>query len=253
MFTVPESVTLLKKHLPNFPNRVIILGSGWNAILDEVKVEVEIGYDELFGAGSGVLGHQGKLIIGRVGKQRLALMAGRFHTYEGYTTEEVTRPVQAFAQLGLKEVVITAAAGALNEKYRVGDFIVLSDILTGFCQSPLKGAQFQDLSQVFDPDWRQVALQAAYEQKIPVHEGIYIYARGPHFETPADKMFYHHLGADLIGMSTVPETIMARWLKLKVLGLAYVTNLAFVMHDHKDVLAAAEQGSMRMVKLLKGV
>jgi purine-nucleoside phosphorylase len=253
MFSVTETVTLLKTHLAEFPERLIVLGSGWSAILAECKVEVELGYDQLFGVAAGVPGHQGKLVIGKVGKQRLALMAGRFHTYEGYTTEEVTRPIQAFAQVGLKEVVITAAAGALNEKYHVGDFIFLSDMITAFCSSPLKGAQFQDLSEVFDLQWRHKAVSICATQEIPVHEGVYVYTKGPHFETPADKMFFHHLGADVVGMSTVPETIMARWLKLKVLGLAYVTNLAFVTHDHKDVLAAAEQGSDRMVTLLKNL
>jgi purine-nucleoside phosphorylase len=149
--------------------------------------------------------------------------------------------------------VITAAAGALNEKYHVGDFIFLSDMITAFCSSPLKGAQFQDLSEVFDLQWRHKAVSICATQEIPVHEGVYVYTKGPHFETPADKMSFHHLGADVVGMSTVPETIMARWLKLKVLGLAYVTNLAFVTHDHKDVLAAAEQGSDRMVTLLKNL
>ena len=250
MFTVSQSVSLLSKEIPAFPTLCCVLGTGWSHVLHDVQVEVELPYDKVFGVAAGVPGHEGKLVIGKLGTQRIALMAGRLHTYEGYTTEEVTRPLQVFAQLGLRQLVVTAAVGALNEQYRVGDFVVLSDVLTAFCPSPLTGPKFTDLSQAFSPTLRQRALSACAAHQIPVHEGTYCYVRGPHFESPADKMFYHHAGADVIGMSTVPETIMANFLKVDVLGLAFVTNLAFVRHAHEDVLAAAEAGSVRMVTLL---
>jgi purine-nucleoside phosphorylase len=162
-------------------------------------------------------------------------------------------PIRVFAQAGMKQVIVTAAAGAINEKYKVGDFVVLSDLLTLFLSvdNPLIGPTFTDMSQCFDEELRQRAIKACANNEIPFHEGVYAYAHGPHFETPADKMALKFLGADVVGMSTVPETIMARSLGVKVLGLAYVTNLAFVKHEHKDVLAAAEKGSSRMVSLLK--
>jgi len=253
MFEVASSVAVLKKKLAKFPAHLQILGSGWNSIMKEVKSEIEISYKELFGIEARVPGHEGKLVIGTIDEKQAAFMVGRVHTYEGYTSEEVTRPIQVFAQLGLKEVVVTAAAGALNEKYHVGDFIVLSDIITMFCPSPLTGPQFIDLSEAFDPELRLRALRSAHASKIPVHEGVYCYTRGPHFESPADKMMLRQLGADVVGMSTVPETIMARSLGIKVLGLSYVTNLAFVKHDHHDVLAAAHKGSAQMVEVLRSI
>ncbi len=253
MFTVKESVAILEKKLSKVPELLIILGSGWNKVLTEAEVETEIGYDQLFGVSASVPGHEGKLVIAKVEGKRVAFMAGRFHTYEGYTSEEVTRPLQALAEVGLKRVVVTSAAGALNEKYRVGDFVILSDLITAYGMSPLTGPEFVDMSEVFDPVWREQTAQAAGELELSFHDGVYVQVRGPHFETPADKMKYRHDGADVIGMSTVPESIMARKLGLKILGLSFVTNLAFVKHDHHDVLAAANEGSRQMVELLKKV
>lgn len=253
MFSVKESQTILEKSIKKFPSTLIVLGSGWNKVLESAKIVTEIPYEVLFGVKPSVPGHEGKLIIAIINKQKVALMAGRFHTYEGYTSEEVTRPIQTFAKLGLKQVVLTAAVGALNEKYQVGDFIILSDLITTFCPSPLVGPQFIDMSSCFDGKLRQQAIKSCAKEQIPFHEGIYCYTRGPHFETPAEKMLFHNLGADVIGMSTVPETIMARSLGVRVLGLSYVTNLAFVVHKHEDVLAAAEQGGKRMVRLLMEV
>lgn len=253
MFSVIESVNILKKSIKNFPSTLFILGSGWNKVLNDVEVQTEIEYEKLFGVKSTVPGHAGKLVIGKLEDKLVALMVGRFHTYEGYSTEEVTRPIQVFAQLGLKRVVITSAAGALNEKYRVGQFVILSDVITMLCPSPLTGPQFVDLSEVFDSRLRLRAKQICVRSEIPFREGTYCYVRGPHFETPADKMMLHHFGADVVGMSTVPETIMARSLDIEVLGISFVTNLAFAKHDHHDVLAAAEKGSQQMVELLRGI
>ncbi len=250
MLTPKDSAALLKIRVKNFPKICVVLGTGWNHILKNVTVELEMPYQELFGTTSSVPGHDGKLIIGSINHQRVAFMSGRFHTYEGYSSEEVTRPIQTFALAGAEKVILTAAAGALNEKYQVGEFVILSDMITAFCQSPLIGPKFTDLSNAFSPEMMRSAQKICISQQIPIHEGRYIYVRGPHFETPADKMLYRQLGADVIGMSVVPETIMANYLKLQVLGLACVTNLAFVRHDHLDVLAASEAASKNMVKLL---
>lgn len=253
MLSVYQSVQVLSQKVANFPEVAVVLGSGWNALLEQLDLETEISYEELFEVKATVPGHAGKLVIGSVGGKRIACMAGRFHTYEGYTTEQATRPLQAMAQAGLKKIIVTAAAGALNEHYQVGDFVILEDVITAFCPSPLPGADFVDMSQVFSASWRKQALRVCAANGIPHQQGVYVYVRGPHFETPADKMLYRHLGADAIGMSTVPETIMAQKLGVEVLGIAYVTNLAFVVHDHKDVLAAANAGSRQMVTLLQGV
>ena len=253
MKTVEESVQIIRLAVKDFPETVVILGSGWNKILVGATVMSEISYADLFGVRTSVPGHEGKLVIARTGNKRVAFMAGRFHTYEGYTSEEVTRPIQVFARVGTKKLIVTAAAGALNEKYAVGDFVVLSDMITAFCPSPLTGTQFVDLSQAFDPLMSSQALRVCNQKMIAVHEGRYVFVRGPHFETPADKMLYRNIGGDVIGMSTVPETIMARSLQIRVLGISFVTNLAFVKHAHADVLKAAEEGSRNMVHVLKGL
>lgn len=251
MKTVEQSLNLLKFEIQKFPDLLIILGSGWNKVLEKAEIIKEISYPDFLGVEASVPGHEGKLVIAKINGKEVAFMQGRLHTYEGYTSEEVTRPIQAFAQLGLKKMIVTAAAGGLNKQYQVGDFVVMSDMITSFCPSPLTGAKFQDLSLAFDLDFSARATEICAREHIPFHQGVYCYTRGPHFETPADKRLFATLGADVIGMSTVPETIMARWLKIDVLGLAFVTNLAFVKHDHKDVLAAADRGSQQMVMLLE--
>lgn len=252
MKTLEESFKIISKKIAVFPETVIILGSGWNKLLDEITVEKKISYAELFGIKTSVPGHTGELIIGTVGKKRIVCMSGRFHMYEGYTAEQATLPIRLFAKAGMKRLVTTAACGALNEKYNVGDFVILSDMITLFLalDNPLKGPQFIDVSEVFNREMRKKAVKICVENDIPFHEGSYVYYHGPNFETPADKMALRFLGADVVGMSTVPETLAARALNIDVLGLAFVTNLAFVKHNHKEVLAEADKASGMMKKLL---
>ncbi|MBD3250024.1 MAG: purine-nucleoside phosphorylase [Candidatus Pacebacteria bacterium] len=242
----------LKQHqIDSFPQDVAILGTGWNQAVDPSTIEMELGYQELFGVQATVPGHDGRLIIAVIGKTKVAAMVGRFHRYEGYTSRQATLPIRVFAQAGAKRLLLTAASGALNEKYQVGDFVITSDLLTLFLpDSPLEGPQFLDLSEAFSWEMRKKLRAVALELDLPVREGIYAYYHGPNFETPADKMALKFLGGDVVGMSTVPETIMARWLKLEVASLSFVTNLAFVKHDHQEVLAAAKQSSQKMVELL---
>lgn len=254
MLSVAESSQILASQVSGqLPELLIVLGSGWDRLLAVVQVEQTVDYQSLFGVGASVPGHAGQLIIGRVGSQRVALMSGRFHTYEGYSPEEVTRPIQVFAAAGVKKLVLTAACGAVNEKYQVGDLVLLSDLLTVFLspESPLIGPKFQDLSEIFDQNWRLAARRILAEERISFREGIYGYYHGPNYESPADKMAFKILGADVVGMSTVPETLMAKWLGLKVLGLALVTNLAFVKHDHRQVLAAAEAEGGKLANFLQ--
>jgi purine-nucleoside phosphorylase len=251
MLSAQQAFNVISKKIPNFPEDVAILGSGWNKAIDAKKVEIELSYSELFGVDTSVPGHEGKLVVTTIGTQRVAAMIGRFHRYEEFSSHEVTLPIRVFAQAGAKRIVITAACGALNEKYLVGDFVITSDLITLFLpDSPLKGPQFLDVSEVFDPQLRQKMRQTAVELEIPFEQGVYCYYHGPNYETPADKMALRFLGADVVGMSTVPETLMARQLGLKVVSLAFVTNLAFVKHNHVEVLAAANEASSKMVKLL---
>jgi purine-nucleoside phosphorylase len=247
-----EVIKILKSEVDDLPKLMVMLGTGWNAVLDEAIIETEIGYKDLFGVEASVPGHEGKLVIAKYGDKRVAFMQGRLHMYEGYSAEEATLPMRVFAKMGMKKMVVTAACGALNEKYKVGDFVLESDLITLFLalDNPLKGPKFLDMSQVFDVEMRNIARKIIEEQELSFHEGVYAYYHGPNFETPADKRAYLTLGADVVGMSTVPETIMARWERVKVLGLAFVTNLAFVKHDHEEVMAEANKSREKMKKLL---
>ncbi|NMB57303.1 purine-nucleoside phosphorylase [Candidatus Beckwithbacteria bacterium] len=241
------------KNLSSFQDKIqtlLVLGSGWNKVIENMAIEKTFIFEKIFGAGAGVLGHRGELFLTKMGQKYFWIMAGRFHTYEGFSSEEVTRPIQAFAKLGVKNVILTSASGALNERYKVGDIVVLSDVLTLLCQSPLNGASFQDMSAPFDKDLRKIAVKICQSNQIEYQEGIYVYCKGPHFESFADKKALKILGADCVGMSTVPETIMANFLGLKVLGLSCVTNLAFVKHDHQEVLANAKKEGNDMKLLL---
>jgi len=255
MFTSEKSFQILKNKVSSFPSTLIVLGSGWNNILKDVEINFEIGYETLFGVKTTVPGHTGKLVVGKINKKQVTFMSGRIHMYEGYSGEEATLPIRVFAKAGIKKLILTAACGALNPKYGVGDFVILSDILTLFLalDNPLSDPQFIDVSEVFDIKMRNKARKICVNKSIPFHEGVYAYYHGPNYETPADKMALKILGADVCGMSTVPETLTARSLGIKVLGLSFVTNLAFVKHDHKEVVREAEKGSKKMMCLLQNI
>lgn len=245
----------LQKSVADFPSMVVMLGSGWNKVMEKVEVEVEIPYKDLFGVEASVPGHEGKLVVGSLASSRVVFMNGRLHMYEGYTSWDATLPIRVFAKVGMTRLVVTSAAGAINEHYRVGDFVILNDMLTLLLSfdPPLSGSQFLDLSEPFDAGMRERAKKILVQEGLSFREGTYCFIHGPNFETPADKMALKSLGADVVGMSTVPETMMARWLGVRVLGLSFVTNLAFVTHAHEDVLAAADAGSVGMGRMIEKI
>lgn len=231
----------------------LILGTGWNSLIDQVTVLKRTSYQKLFKLKSTVPGHCGELIHARLNKKDLIIMSGRLHLYEGYTPEQVTRPIRYLRKLGVENLIITNAVGGLNPKLKVGDFVIVSDIFTFLTPTPLVGPKFIDMSQAFNLQLIKLAKIEAKKLKLRSSLGVYAYCHGPQFETPADKRALKILGADVVGMSNVPETIMANYLEMKVLGLAFVTNLAFVKHSHQDVLAQSNNGSKNMVKLLTAI
>lgn len=244
----------MKQIIKNCPETLVILGSGWKRALERTEVEAKYSYLELFGNAASVPGHEGELVIGKIGKNRVAFMSGRYHLYEGYTGIEATEPIVELVRSGVRKMIVTSASGALNPDYEVGDFVVLSDLLTLFLKSnPLIGPKFVDMSRVFSTGMRQRALGALKALKLPVREGVYAYVSGPHYETPTDKRALAMLGADCVGMSTVPEVLRARELGVEILGLSFITNLAFVKHDHKDVIAAAERSAEAMANLIERI
>ena len=228
----------------------MILGTGWNEIVNQIEIVRRRPYQRLFKLQSTVPGHQGELIEAKLNGRRLLIMNGRFHVYEGHSAQTTARPIQWLKDQGVTDIIITNAVGGLNPKYKVGDFVILSDMITLWAPTPLVGAKFQDLSAAFNPRLRRLAATQAKKLNLRHHLGVYCYCHGPQFETPADKRAMIALGADVVGMSNVQETIMANYLGIKVLGLAFVTNLAFVKHSHQEVLAQAGRGKTNMVKLL---
>ena len=228
-----------------------ILGSGWQEIANFIKSPKVTTFREAFGKSTTVFGHQGKVIEGEIFNKKVVLLLGRFHTYEGYSSSEVVETVRFLHKKGVKKITITAACGGLNPDFEVGDVIILTDIITLFCQSPLLTNQFQNLSAPFSSDLIKVAKRAARTSHLDVKTGTHVFVRGPHYESFADKKVLRLLGADVVGMSMVPEVIMANFLGMEVLGLSLVTNLAFVKHSHKEVLAAGKKKEPQLKKLLK--
>lgn len=218
----------------------LILGSGWGKVASTLKNKKEVTFEKIFKKATSVPGHEGKAITGTTKANKVIILSGRFHTYEGYTPYEAAKTIRYLHKEGVNKVIITSASGGLNPKYQVGDVVILNDLITLFSQSPLNGPNFQDMSKPFSGILQKMAETSARTNKMRFQKGVYAYVRGPHFETFSDKKALRSLGADVVGMSTVPETIMANNLGMEVLGLSLVTNLAFVKHNHKDVLAAAK-------------
>lgn len=246
-----KPITQIKKTIKaNKPKTALILGSGWNQVINKVKIKQTWDYQDIFKTKSTVPGHQGQLVYGTLAEKPILIMAGRFHVYEGYSSYQATEPIRLFASLGIKNLITTCASGGLNPKFKVGDFVLLTDLLTLFCQSPLKGPQFQNMSEVFNPQLQAKAQKVMLNLKLSMQKGIYVYYHGPNFETPADKMALRFLGADVVGMSTVPEITMANWLGINCLSIAFVTNLAFVIHSHQEVLDESQKAAPKMIKLL---
>lgn len=239
--------TILKS---NPPRTALILGSGWNRVVDKVKVIKLWNYKDIFRVKSTVPGHKGQLIYGILAKKPVLIMAGRFHIYEGHSAQTSVKPIQLIKQLGVKNLITTSACGALNPQFEVGDFVILKDLITLLAPTPLVGAKFQNMSSIYDRKLTRLAQKHLSSLNLPFQQGIYCYYHGPQFESRADKTALRILGGDVVGMSTVPETIMAKHLGLKVLGLAFVTNLAFVKHSHQEVLEQSQKASRAMTKLL---
>jgi len=252
------------------PRVALILGSGLGTLADAVEDGVVIPYGEIphFPV-STVEGHVGRLVVGRLEGQAVAVMQGRAHYYEGYSMAEIGFPVRVLQVLGIEILVITNAAGGLNSEFRAGDPMLITDHINLIGMSglnPLRGPnldnlgpRFPDMSQAYDPELRTLARQVAREAGVVLREGVYICLAGPSFETPADLRFLRVIGADAVGMSTVPEATVARHGGTRVLGLSGISNVLPVEGappvetTHEEVLEAGRMLVPRLEAIIRGV
>ncbi len=212
----------------------IILGSGLGYFTDEIKIKTKIAYDDIPGfLASTAPGHQGYLVFGEYDNIDVVVMQGRLHYYEGYSLEDITFPIHVLANIGIKSLIISNASGGINTNYSQGDIMIIKDHINFLGLNPLRGVgkslqgiQFQDMTNAYDSDYQKQIHLIARKRGIEVREGVYLFVGGPSYETPAEVRLFRYLGADSVGMSTVPEVIVARSYDIRVLGLSCITNMA---------------------------
>jgi purine-nucleoside phosphorylase len=248
-----------------YPTLGLVLGSGLGGFADEFSEATRIPYENIpFFPRSTAIGHAGQLVIGKVGDVAVAAMQGRVHLYEGYSANEVTFPVRVFGRMGIRALILTNAAGGINLEYKQGALVVVTDHINLQGQNPLVGTnddrfgpRFPDMTQAYCKPYREIALRAARNLGKSVYQGVYAGLLGPSYETPAEIRYLRTIGADLVGMSTIPEVIVARHMGLKVLAISCVTNMAAGISDevlsHEDVLKTAERVKGDFVGLLRAV
>ena len=244
------------------PETAIILGTGLGSLVHEITDKYEINYSEIpnFPV-STVEGHSGKLIFGKLGNKDIMAMQGRFHFYEGYSMKEVTFPVRVMRELGIKTLFVSNAAGGTNPNFEIGDLMIITDHINFFPEHPLRGKnieygpRFPDMSHVYAPALQAAAAEAAEQLHIPLRRGVYMYFPGPQYETPAEVRLARLLGADAVGMSTVPEAIVAAHCGMQVLGFTLCTNMAAGVLDQplsgEEVIAAGAEAAPRFSALVK--
>ena len=265
MEKIREAVDYLMEKTP-FPPRIgLITGTGLGDLTKNVEVHVRIPYQEIphFPV-STIMGHKGTLAIGRLGKEAVMAMEGRFHLYEGYSPEEVTFPVRVMARIGAEFLIISSAAGGLNPLFEPADVMVVTDHINLTGRNPLIGPnldsfgpRFPDMSRVYDPSLIGLATQKALELGIPLRQGVYVGILGPSLETPAETRFLRMAGADAVGMSTVLEVIAAVHSGLRVLAIVAITNVnvpdRMKAISLEEVIATAAKAGAKLAPLLEGV
>jgi purine-nucleoside phosphorylase len=269
---VAEAAAFLRARLGSLPTKVgIVLGSGLGAVAGSVADPVIVPYSEIpHFPQSTVEGHSGQILAGSLGGTQVILMRGRVHYYEGYTPLQVTFPMRVLSTLGVRAVVLTNAAGGIEPAYRIGQLVLIADHINSMGWNPLNGPnearfavglgfglRFFDMTEAYSKQFRLLAKKAALQEGFSLEEGVYLATPGPSFETPAEIRAFRTLGATLVGMSTVPETIVARHMGIQVLGISCVTNLAAGLGStplsHEEVNEAGRLVEHRLAALLKGV
>ncbi|MFV5695029.1 purine-nucleoside phosphorylase [Flavobacterium sp. LB3P122] len=260
---VQETVSFIERKIDFTPKYGVILGSGLGSFTDEMKVEFTLPYNEIpnFPV-STVQGHKGALVFGTIGDKKVVAMQGRFHFYEGYSMKEVTFPVRVMKYLGIDKLIVSNASGGVNPNYKVGSIVLITDHINMTPEHPLRGKnderfgpRFVNMSEPYSRKMIAKATELADELNIEVQEGIYLGLQGPTFETLAEYRMVKILGADCVGMSTVPEVIVARHMDLETFGISVITDMGDEKNigtiSHNEVLEAAKNAEPKVRSLIK--
>ncbi|MCM3567708.1 purine-nucleoside phosphorylase [Neobacillus mesonae] len=243
----------------------LVLGSGLGSLADDIENPVTIPYSDIpHFAKSGAVGHANEMVIGELKGKTVVAMKGRFHYYEGFSLDEVTFPVRVLKALGVETLILTNACGAVNTSFQPGDLMLITDHINLVGTNPLTGpnnselgTRFPDSSQIYNLELRNLALETAKEQNMTLQQGVYAWWSGPAYETPAEIRMIRTLGADAVGMSTVPEAMVAIHSSMKVLGISCLTNMASGILDqplsHNEVIDVAGRVRSKFIELVKGV
>ena len=259
---IKEAVAYINERISKIPEVGIILGSGIGDLANEIDADIKISYDEIpnFPV-STVKGHHGQLIFGKLNGVQVVAMHGRFHYYEGYNMQEVTLPVRVMKLLGIKSLFVSNASGGVNESFEVGDIMLITDHIN-LMPNPLIGAnidehgpRFPDMSEAYDKRLLSAAKKIARHQGVNYKTGVYAAVSGPTYETPAEYKYISVLGADAVGMSTVPEVIVARHMGLPVFAVSVISDLGvagkIIEISHQEVIDAVSRVTPKLIKLIK--
>lgn len=262
---ISEAREFLAERIGVVPETALILGTGLGNLGDEIEVSSRITYEEIpHFLNSTVQSHRGQLLVGTLDETPLIAMQGRFHLYEGYSAEEITRPVRVLARLGVKNLIVSNAAGCVNPAFRRSDIMMITDHINFQGVNPLEGPnvdewgpRFPDMSEPYDLDFRDLAERCALRLGISLAQGVYLAVTGPNLETRAEYRFVRSLGADVVGMSTIPEVLVARHMGLRVLAFSVITDECFPDALEpvaiEDVLAAAAEAGPSLSRLISEI
>jgi purine-nucleoside phosphorylase len=263
--TIKESADSIRAQCSEEPFLGLILGSGLGAYADSLRERTVIPFSQIpHFPSSTVQGHSGNLVIGKAGEVSLVALQGRAHLYEGYTISEVVFPARVLGCLGVRQLIVTNAAGGINRSFEPGDLMLITDHINMMGTNPLigpnmdeMGPRFPDMSEAYDSGMREIALEIARDEGLGIRQGVYIGFSGPSYETPAEILMCRTLGADAVGMSTIPEVIIASHMGIRVLGISCITNMAAgILHQkitHGHVMDAAHKVRERFALLLGGI
>ncbi|HLQ73751.1 MAG TPA: purine-nucleoside phosphorylase [Bacillota bacterium] len=262
---INQSSTYIKKQLSMTPEIGLVLGSGLGVLADDIENKVIIRYEDIPSfPKSTVEGHEGQLVFGQLRGKHVVAMQGRFHYYEGYSLKQVTFPICVLKELGIQSLIVTNAAGGMNDSFSPGDLMIINDHMNQMGSHPLMGEnndrlgpRFPDMTNAYDQSFIELAKRCAKQLNIDVKEGVYVGNTGPSYETPAEVRMFKLLGGDAVGMSTVPEVIVANYLGIKTLGISCISNMAAGLSEqplsHEEVIETTNQVREAFIRLMKEV